>query len=420
MHPGRKSLLSYLPPLIYFLTAVFFVLKEQRAFTEAETNGGLWNYIQLFFIGLAGLYPLYSGRGGSNIFRAKPLVYLLAVTFLIFLISFFRMKGMSRATIYYQLMTLYPLAVSILYFYIGYRTEFNKKTALYYGYYIAAFVLIISLYRFFRTGRAWTQRGAVADVYYILGLLPLMMAYVRGKKATIPILVCAISIAFSGKRAGMLAMFLMIAVYYLLQYAPEVNDVRRVVRTLFVISIIFLVLTVIGIYLDNVMHLRIVERLSRMIEDGGSGRLSRWTYLIHAIPKSTISEILLGREYDEMAEVIGGHAHNDILELLYINGFFAFALYLAFFISFLKTAITMSRQRYEYAPHFAMSFVCSFMVANLSFFMTAPTYTTSGMLCLGIFLGHYVRIQANPQTTLYRERRRRVGNVQPYNAARPW
>lgn len=420
MHPGRKSLLSYLPPLIYFLTAVFFVLKEQRAFADVETNGGLWNYIQLFFIGLAGLYPLYSGRGGSNIFRAKPLVYLLAITFLIFLISFFRMKGMSRATIYYQLMTLYPLAVSVLYFYIGYRTEFNKKTALYYGYYIAAFVLIVSLYRFFRTGRAWTQRGAVAEVYYILGLLPLMMAYVRGKSVAIPIFVCAVAIAFSGKRAGMLAMFLMIGVYYFIQYAPNIQDMRRIIRAAFVTGLLFLTIAAIGVYLDNLMNLRIVERLSRMVEDGGSGRLARWTYIMHAIPQSTLSELLIGREYDEMADILGGHAHNDILELFYIDGIFAFVLYLAFFVSFFKTGLAMSRERYEYAPHFAMSFVCTFMVANLSLFMTAPTYTTSGMLCLGIFMGHYVRTQVEGPIPALRAQRHRSRSRREYTGATPW
>ena len=116
MNLARKSLTSYLPTIIFFLTAVFFILKEQRAFSDVETQGGVWNYIQIFFIGLAGLYPLYCGREGSNIVRAKPLVRLLAVVFLIFLISFFRMKGTSRAALYGLIMTIYPLAIGILYF----------------------------------------------------------------------------------------------------------------------------------------------------------------------------------------------------------------------------------------------------------------------------------------------------------------
>lgn len=406
MNLARKSLTSYLPTIIFFLTAVFFILKEQRAFSDVETQGGVWNYIQIFFIGLAGLYPLYCGREGTNIVRAKPLVRLLAVVFLIFLISFFRMKGTSRAALYGLIMTIYPLAIGILYFYIGYRVDPKKKTTLYYGYYIAAIILIISLYRFFGSGRVWTQRGAVGDVYYILGLLPLMLAYVKGKKILVPIFVCAVAIAFSGKRAGMLAMFLMIGVYYYVQYSPSISDVRRVARGLFATGIVFLIIVAVGIYLDNLMNLRIVERLSKMVEDGGSGRLSRWTYIVQEIPRSTVSEILLGREYNEMEDVLGGHAHNDFLELFYVDGFFAFILYLLFFTSFLTTALRMSRERYEYAPHFAMTFVCTAMVANLSLFMTQPTYTTSCMICLGIFLGHYVRTQFDRESCGPRRRRR--------------
>ena len=407
MNPNRKSLLSFLPAIIYFLTAVFFVLKEHRAFADVDTQGGLWNYIQMFFIGLAGLYPFYCGREGSKIFDAKPLVWLLLTTFIIFILSFFRMKGFYRASIYRQLMTLYPLAIAVIYFYVGYRANFDKKTALYYGYYVAAFVLIISLYRFFRRGGIWTQRGAVADVYYILGLLPLMLAYAKGKKALIPIFVCAVAIAFSGKRGGMLAMFMMIGIYYYIQYMPKFSNVRHVMRVVFTSGIIFLIITIVAIYLDSLMHLRIVERLSRMFEDGGSGRLARWTQMIHEIPKSNPSEILLGREYDVLEDVIGGHAHNDFLEVFYIYGFFVFILYLLFFLSFLKTVMKMARQRYEYAPHIAASFVCCFMVANLSFFVTLPTYTTSGMLCLGIFLGHYARTQSDPA---FFTQRRRVRN----------
>lgn len=389
---------------------VFLTLKMQRAFSGEETQGGLWNYIQLFFIALAGLYPLYSGRGGSNIVLAKPLLWLALFTFLVFMYTFFRMNNVTIETAYALIMTLYPLAVSVIFFFIGYRVDIAQKTALYYGYYLAAFVLILSLYRFFRSGYSWSQRGSVADVYYVLGLLPLMMAYVRGKKAIVPIMVCAIAIAFSGKRAGMIAMFLMIGVYYFVQNAPSVTDIRRILRTVLGVGITFLIIIALGIYLDNQLHLRITERLSNMVADGGSGRVSRWSYVVRTIPNSTLSELLFGRAYDNMVEAIEGHAHNDFLEILYVYGLFGFVLYVLFFFSCLRVAIRMSRQRYEYAQHFATTLVCSFVVANFSVFFILPSYTTSGMLCLGIFLGHYVRTQVESSPG-----RRRLSRHQVYD-----
>lgn len=371
--------------IILCLSAVFLVLKTYRAFSGSTTAGGIWNYIQLIFV-LLGMVCLfkYSRRYLSN----KAISILLLLSLYSMLSSLINFKGISINGVYNLAMTVYAVSVLVLFYQIGRTADISKRTVLVLAFFITAFIVVNAIFRFLGSGRRWTDRGAVADVYYVLGLLPLMMIYFKDRKVIVPIAVAALAVAFTAKRAGIIAIVLMIIAYYLVK-GFQTNSIKTQAKYMFLLLLAMGVVIAGAIYLDNHLGLRLVTRLMRLSEDGGSGRDLRWQLILNGIHSSNPFQYVFGHGSGSITSTFGWHAHNDFLELFYDNGIVGAGMYAIFYIRLISIDIRMIRNKYIYAAQFTAALIFSFVLAMFSFYFIDPTYITCGMLCLGLILGDY-------------------------------
>lgn len=376
--------------VLLFMAAAFLVLKTYRAFSGSTAEGGVWNVIQLAFV-LFGImcFAIHS----KWVVNSGPLRILILLSGYMLLTTVLAVREVTINSVFNLVMTIYAANVFILFYYYGRTSDISKRTVLYYAFFITALIVLYAMLRALRSARAWTQRGAVADVYYVLGLLPLLMIYFTEKRVLIPIITAAVAVSFTGKRAGMIAVVLMMIAYYLIT-GKQKNNLKQQTKTLLKLFLLIAVVVVGGIYLDNRFKLRIVERLSRIFSDGGSGRDVRWEQILEMIWSSGPVRFLLGHGGGSIMQDLGKHAHNDFLELFYEQGLAGALMLVLFYGSLARTCVRMIRKRYRYAAQFAASLICSLVLSMFSFYIVDPTYVTCGMICMGAMLGDYERSQA--------------------------
>lgn len=379
--------------LLWFLLAAFLIMKEMRAFSGADTKGGLWNIIQLGFMAM-GFYYLLRKPGLLNN-RAILWFMLYSVLAVVLAIPYF--KSFTASTIFDFVTIPYGALVLILFYCLGLRTNIEKPTILLWTYYIIAVILIVAMREFYVSDASMSERGAIADVYYILGLLPLILLYTPKKWFWLPMVVATIAIVLSGKRAGLLALAAMLLVYFLAELSKIKSGSKRLQYVIIaVVAVVFLYQVL--LYLDEAYDLRFMERMNRLSEDGGSGRDVIWGRLLSKWKKFSFLEFLAGRGKGSVRRDVGIEAHNDFLHLMYEHGLVTVFLYIMFYFSLFAQAVSMFREKYPLAVYFLMSALFSAFIAMFSFYVIDPSYITCGMLCAGLFMADFFKFRQNRLT----------------------
>ena len=374
--------------IMMLLATVFVILKMIRGFSATTETGGLWNYIQLLFIGTGCLYLTSKGSD----YRSLRCLRIYAIFFLyVWFLSLFPFL-FSRKTIgqIFSFLTVpYGLMVLVSFFSIAKKVPIKRYSeVLIIGFFIISAVLFVAM-RSFRLQMG--IQGALADIYYIVGLLPLIMLYMPRRYSIIPFLVALVCVAMTGKRGAFVAMSLILIVYYFIPYnsgRKKKNLIWRILLLAVVIALSYYVLMrFIGQY-----NLRILDRLDRMEEDGGSGRLIRWGKLAGIIYTDTnLLQLLFGHGSGFVFNEIGGHAHNDFLEFFCDYGLFAVVLYIAFFVSLFREGFRMYKKKYVYAREFMCSVMVAICMALFSFYAIDCTHITCCSICQGLILADWYK-----------------------------
>lgn len=399
-----KKETSNIHTVAFMLLAAFLLLKVYRAFSgvSAESSGGLWNGIQILFV-LWGIVFVY--QDAKRVLMNSSIMALLLYSSLSFAFALTYLNSEAQTKrIFDTFMIPFGVMLMVVFYEVGSRFGVRKRNwMLVISYYIAAIILITAMATFYNTGADLEEKGAVADVYYILGLLPIMLVYTPKKWVFLPILVCTIAIAFSGKRAGLLALVAMLIIYFFaLVSKSNMNFGKRIALFLVIIvGIIFLYNML--LYIDQAYHMRLFERMESLETDGGSGRDRIWARAIASIERFDFIEILTGQGKGSVRDSIGIQAHNDFLHVLHEHGLFAVLFYILYYILLIREYIAMYKNKYPHAHLYLMSVVCSLFVAMFSFFIIYPTYCTGGMVCAGFFIGDHYRYKL--ENNLFRRKK---------------
>ncbi|MBP5456272.1 MAG: O-antigen ligase family protein [Paludibacteraceae bacterium] len=379
---------------IYILTllslAAFLIMKVQRGFSASEEQGGLWNIIQGIYA-VFGLYQCFKLKDSclrfSMIRRYKTFV------FTIWVMSFFVMLF----TIDFGVNSLFRFIMipdGFLCFMVFYRIGLTNDIRKYpYILYITFLIIVYILYTSMRTYYYVLDddKGAVADVYYIVGLLPIIFIYTPKKLRILPFLLTSIAVMMSGKRVGFLALSVILVLYFL----SNDSDYRKsFISKLLVFVTLFSVLYFVVVSFSEMFDLQMFERLERLEEDGGSGRAEKWEAVWNVTSsEQSIWPLLLGHGYGAAYNQLRGHVHNDFLEFFYNYGVIAFVLYISFFVSMVRECILMYHIHFTYAREFMVAVVISIFLAMFSFYAIDCTHITCCSVSLGLILAEWYKFQ---------------------------
>lgn len=389
----RNNSFWYLVSLL--LAAVFFILKMKRGFSGSEENGGLWNIIQLLYIA-SGVVILFSKKQSFKSFRCVR-YYLFFFLYIWFLSLFpFLFSRMTVSRIFGFATVPYGIMVLIVYYSVGHNAEIKQ----YWWVLMAAFCVIYAvLFVAMRNFRVlYGEQGALADVYYVVTLLPLILLYIPQRLKLIPFILTFVVVAMTGKRGAFITMGLIMVIYFLIPFTEKRKKkttsnpiVRLIVFAVIIVFVWYVINRVVGLF-----SLNIFDRLDKMEEDGGSGRMDRWTRLLNLTGnESSIIELFFGHGSGSVMKTIGGHAHNDFLEFFYDYGFFAVLLYVLFFVAFAREGLRMYRRKYPYAREFMCSVAVALCMALFSFYAIDCTHITGSSICFGLILADWYKFKNN-------------------------
>lgn len=381
--------------LLLSLAAALILLKVWRGLIyQTEEQGGIWNVIQVFLVG-TGLVCLFSK---SRTFMALPCIkaYILFF-FYVWFLALFPFLGVEFNIFSFFRFLVLPFGVmSLLTFYtVGYKANIRQYP------WVLGIAFLVMFYWMFTKWRSYNlaiidSNGAVADVYYLVGILPLILLYTPQKFKIVPFLMAFVVAVMSSKRGSLVAMLLMMVVYFFFSgtnnKGKKTNIVLRIVVFSFVMVIVyFIVMKVVGLY-----DLRIFDRMEKLEDDGGSGRAERWKFILNAYSTdSNFFQLLFGHGGGTILKLVGGHAHNDFLEFLYEYGLFAFVFYIMFYVLLIKEVVNMYKRKYIYAREFLCSVLVALCMSMYSFYAVDCTHITSSSICLGLILADWNKFKTN-------------------------
>lgn len=383
---------SSLKEIYIYLFAVFIVMKVWRAFSGSTEQGGFWNYIQIFYIVTGILAFLKYFRVISKESAVCSLAIYSAFALMISLFSLFSVRELTFSSIFTFVKIPFSGLILILFYTYRKRTDdmHSSDNLLKAAFYISSAILCYKLgFHMLAGGRRSAEVGAVADVYYILGILPYILTITDKKRWLIPIFVTAISVFISQKRAGFFALVGLIIILY------SIGSLRgKGIKSAIWKNILLVLLIIAGyylmVYMDSKFNLRLFTRLEGLEEDGGSGRDVRWQYILNAIDHSSLPQLLFGHGFAGAYRLYqGSHAHNDFLEVMYDYGFVTLVPYFAYYMIQASNAVKMAKEKYPHYAQFMASLFVSLCVAMFSYYVINATYIICGCFTQGVLLAEW-------------------------------
>lgn len=370
------------------LFAVFVVMKVWRAFSGDTEHGGFWNLIQIFYVVIG---PFIFLKYSKIISKEPAVLILLFYSILAFIISIFTIEDLGVSSVFNLVKVPFSGMVLILFYTYRIRSKDMRSSdnLLKATFYISSAILCYKLgFHMLTAGTRSSEVGAVADVYYILGILPYILTITDRKRWLIPIAVTTVSILISQKRAGFIALVGLVLILYF------VGSLRgKSIKSAIGKNVILILLIIAGYYLmifmDSKFNLRFVARLEGLESDGGSGRDVMWRFILEAIGRSSASQLFWGHGFDGVQKLRGGHAHNDFLEVLYNYGVVSLIPYCTYYVLQVFNAVKMAKEKYLNYAEFMASLFVSLCIAMFSFYVIDATYIICGCFTQGILLADW-------------------------------
>lgn len=372
---------------LMLLVGILSALRIYRnSFNYSSTQqGGIWNVITIIFM----LFAVFHLLRRRNHF-ANPIKILLAYTFMVVFNGLITMQVFSINGLYYLFMIPYFVYVTICFSTVSHMPD-NKST-----FYVRAIFFIIWLLCMgsivgFRLGVI--RYSMVADSYYVLCMLPLLLMYEPKKSIKLLGTFCTgVIVAFSLKRVGLIAFVMLLLLYYL--FEEDRNDVKKKVTTIFKIALLFAVLYAGYLYLAKRYNLNLLERMANLSEDGGSGRDFFYKTIIESYINSDLKSQIFGHGRDTLSNIlirntVHSSAHDDFLEILYNYGLVPAILLFAYYISLISEWIKMRKQKYPNSNIYIAGVSCSLIMSLFSTYCVAFAYVTCGAAFIGYVLGDW-------------------------------
>lgn len=354
----------------------------------SESQGGLWNLIQLFFLVL-GFILLFS-RYHSVVFWQgnRTVKYILCFSLLSFFLAFFSISAFNIASFYGLGMIPYGSLVFVTSIVLGNIVSLDTKS--FQWLYISTFIALCIVFLLGRRQEILNEyyfegAGMVASVYYILCFFPLVLAF-KPRWSVFFFFIVAVCLLISNKRAGTIA-FGACLIYYF-AFNKQISKLKSLsIVAPIVCAVIFFSMN----FIVSNYGVDVIDRMETLEETGGSGRLRRWSIVLEAIGGSSIIELLFGHGDGAVYRFLGGEVHNDFVSVFFEYGIVSLFFYALYFLSLFGIWWKMRKDNYRYETSVFMLNVITLFLALFSFYIIRPTYITASMFSYGLFMSDWYK-----------------------------
>ena len=381
----KKSDINILLALIFaLLSCVSYMISTMIPTT-------LWKIMNYFCLGCTdGLCLIYVF---SHIQR-KTLYRKLTALVILFVIYEYYVSFSTKSFVFPNAigdLLTWPLLLITMYYYArGTKNPIGFRRIIFY---FSIFIYLVSIPCIsLRSGTS------VFSVYYCISILPLIYLFSSKRTSIMCSLISAILIILTSKRASFLILVLGIGLCYLVLIHNEKSSRKRIIRTTVCILIAIFAVIFIQYAMDN-LDIPILNRLSSISTDGGSGRVDIWRYLIKKFQASSTTEKVFGHGFHSVLYKVKplGHArfaHNSYLETLYDYGIVGAAMLIAISIGLVVATLKMTLRKSKYAPVMVFTVVEMMILSMVSYFYEQSVIIVPISIVWGICLGLHEREEA--------------------------
>lgn len=391
---GKSGFARFLICIVYAVYSLYYIEDMETSANvvvkQTESRGSVHLFL-IVLIGMLALYMLlrttFTGRLKISSLNA-PLI-LLAVWGVFS--DFLNGASFWSIAVHIGLIVLWVLVIFFMEDIVIDKRTYNL---------VILFEFVIWIITIYYSGVALTNfsnysaeigQGDISNVlnisYNVLVLIPFLLQIKYKLIRNISLLISCGLIILSMKRGALLAMGLMLVIYYYMQ----VKSGKMKISLFKVTSI--LALFVIGVIVVNkITNNALLSRFTWESLSTGSNRNILYSAAINDILDRNFVEFLIGKGSGSSLATIGSGVHNEILEMLFSYGLIGLIIYLWLIIRGLKLIFKLLKEKSNASAIYAMSVVYIIFVGLVGTALFAH-YSFHIMASIGISAG-YLRREA--------------------------
>lgn len=336
------------------------------------------HYSLTFLVLLPGFLIYLRIRIQHNV--ATPIKWMTCFLIWMALVSVIFFVGLNQA-IYQSLTSILPLtAMCGMY---AYSSQYGLHKTIIWS---AVFMMLILTIQYFRI---YTIANAVGEAhlmtsYYPMFLLPLVLMHNSKIVRYLSIILITFVIFSSVKRGGLVALTISLIVYILSQRHIQSKGIKSILYAVLALS----VLSSIFMYLASTEYGGVIERMTSIQDDGGSGRTNVWATTWSMIQNTKGLKYLIGHGFSTVLRdsPLYLSAHNDFMEAWYDFGIIGCLLYIF-------SLISSARYSTQHLKNKSQTAKCLLMLLSLTFVNSSISITilyflmTLVCLTIGFLIG---------------------------------
>lgn len=377
----RSILYIYIPLMYVAIGTMISVYAERVPYKD-------WVRFIMAVTGICLMYRQWTKSFDSKgVFRvlAPFSLLILAVSF----IYYFVRSGIGGA---HSIRDLGDSVLWISVLFLSYKAALNGECALLKSRYIALtiplyFVIFSNVRLYFIMNTDDT--AMISTAYYALFLLPFALLIKRKWIMWMLILFVFLTVVLSAKRTGFIAFLGALLIYFLNALGGKNTTASKRVGYLITFSIVLLSGYFAFARFIEINNISILDRLSRLSEDGGSGRDVIWEYSWDLVKKSDLWSLILGHGFNTVyhTSILEVSAHTDFIEVVYDYGIIGSLLYVFFYWKLYRYFLYVKENFPEYAAPFAVSLFLTLVLSAFAHLIIYPTHFLFACLFWGLIIG---------------------------------
>ena len=286
---------------------------------------------------------------------------------------------------------VWPLLFMVFFTYSR-TTDFSRKFKIITL--IGTISMIITAIPSIMMGYSAEAGSALFATYFCITFLPLAYIFLSDRITLILSIVVGIIMLLTLKRAALIAIVAGIFIYYIIK--SNNNEDKKTINKLlkFMIATIFVIL--LGSWIIDKLGLNILQRMTTIFEDGGSGRTRIWDVVISQFNNSTLIRKWIGNGFHAVFYRIrplgiSRFAHNSFLETLYDYGYIGLLLLILLVMYIIINTGKLIRRKHYLAPAIGFTIVPMLLFGAASYFFEQSVIIMPFCAVWGICIGTYER-----------------------------
>ncbi len=236
-------------------------------------------------------------------------------------------------------------------------------------------------------------KSAVFATYYCMAFLPMIFMFYKNKTSVFFSGIVSVLMLLTSKRAAFIIVLTGLFLYYVVSISNQDNS-RKKIRRAMLFAVGILVFAFVGQYLIKKLHLNILQRLTAIMDDGGSGRIRIWAQIMDYFRNSSFIEKWFGHGFHSVFYKIqplgvARYAHNSFLETLYDYGYVGLSLVICVVLRIIIDTVRMIRHHDEYAPLMAYSLAPMLILGLVSYIFEQSVIILPLSILWGICMGRF-------------------------------